>query len=209
VHPVADTLIQSIQKGFARSEYPGDAYLLGSVDGCEPYDEVGPFKGKTDWSVLEAEFLDEHYCALSFFSEAGFRFFLPAYLVADVRGLLQTADPAFHLTHGFSDDSYEERKGERVRVHRWGKSKLINPRRYGAATTYDYARYRLSVFAREEARAVVDFLSWKRVSDAANEKDIEAIDAALALFWLERAQSAPTAEALAMAVKADAELGRP
>jgi hypothetical protein len=44
--------------------------------------------------------LDGHYEALSFLSEGGFRFFLPAYLVADVRDQLVTADPGFHLTHG-------------------------------------------------------------------------------------------------------------
>jgi hypothetical protein len=197
VDAIADALIHAIQLGFERAEYPGDAYLQGSFDGCEPYDEVGPFKGRTDWSQLDAAFLDGHYCALSFFSEAGFRFFLPAYMIADVRGLLLTADPAFHLTHGFSDHSYEDHRDGRPVVHRWGKSKLINPRRYGAATTFDYARYRLSVFAREEARAIVAYLSWKRDAVGANEAEIRSIDAALAMFWRDRVQSAPTVQDLA------------
>lgn len=50
--------------------------------------------------------LDAHYSALSFFSEAAFRFFFPAYLIADLRGELRTADPLFHLTGGFSVTSY-------------------------------------------------------------------------------------------------------
>ena len=48
-------------------------------------------------------FLDAGYDALSFFSEGGFRYFLPAYLIADLEDRLQTADPVFHLTNGFSD----------------------------------------------------------------------------------------------------------
>ena len=42
--------------------------------------------------------------SLRAFTEGGFRFFMPAYLVAaDLEGLLRTANPVFHLTHGFSD----------------------------------------------------------------------------------------------------------
>jgi hypothetical protein len=49
--------------------------------------------------------LDGHANALGYFSEAGFRFFLPAYLIADLHGQLNTADPLFHMTHGFSTNS--------------------------------------------------------------------------------------------------------
>jgi hypothetical protein len=47
-----------------------------------PFDEVGAFVGQTDWRALEPGFLDDHASALSFFSEAGLRCYLPAYLVA-------------------------------------------------------------------------------------------------------------------------------
>ena len=46
--------------------------------------------------------LDAGYDALSFFSEGGFRYFLPANLIADLGKQLQTADPVFHLMNGFS-----------------------------------------------------------------------------------------------------------
>jgi hypothetical protein len=198
-----DAIVKSIHEGFKRSEYPGDAYLQGSFEGCEPYDEVGPFKGTTDWTVLEAPFLDSHYCAPGFFSEAGFRFFIPAYMVADVRGLLQTADPTFHLTHGFSDRSHEEPQSDgTTRLRRWGKFVLVNPRRYGAMAWYDYARYRLSVFTREEATAVVSYLSWKREFDIHHEDEVRTIDAALDEFWLARSQNAPTADDPARAIEA-------
>ncbi len=78
---------------------------------------------------------------------------------------------------------------------RHGRSAFINPRRYGAMTSYDYARWRLSVFTREEANAIVAYLMFKRDLDA-NVIDRGAIDAALDSFWLERARTAPRAESL-------------
>ena len=88
-----EDITKEIHEAFGNNEYPGDGFLQGSFEGCEPFDEVGPFKGKRDWRTVDPEFLDGHADALSFFSEAGFRFFLPAYLVADLRGRLRTADP--------------------------------------------------------------------------------------------------------------------
>jgi hypothetical protein len=190
-------VVATIREAFGRNDYPGDPFLQGSFDGSEPYEEVGAFRGRVDWAGIEPEFLDAHYVALSFFSEAGFRYFLPAYLIADVRGRLLTADPLFHLTQGFTDHAVEHPVGGRVFVRRSGRSRLINPRRYGAATWYDHARYRLSVFTREEAGAIVAYLDWKRSAEATGERDRQAIDGALASFWRERTRTAPSAAALA------------
>ncbi len=190
-----ETIIDQIRQAFGGNEYPGDGYLQGSRAGCEPDEEVGPFVGRRDWRDLEPEFLDGHYVALSFFSEAGFRFFLPAYLVADLQGQLQTADPVFHLTHGFFEITVESTIKGRVFLLTTGKSKLLNPRRYGALTFHDYARYRLSVFTREEAAAIVAYLKF-RMNAAGTKVEQEQIEAALAAFWLERSKAAPTAAAL-------------
>jgi hypothetical protein len=188
-------VIEEIQRAFGGNSYPGKRFLQGSFEGCEPYDEVGPFEHEEDWRGIEADFLDGHANALSFFSEAGFRYFLPAYLVADLRGQLQTADPLFHLTHGFSDWTTEVPAGDRTFKVRHGRTAFINPRRYGAMTSYDYARYRLSVFTREEANAIVAYLEFKRDSDP-DVIDRESIDASLDSFWLERARAAPPAVSL-------------
>ena len=82
----SDAVIEKILTAFAGNEHPGARFLQGSFEGCEPYDEVGPFEKLDDWRGIEAGFLDGHASALSFFSEAGFRFFLPAYLISDLRG---------------------------------------------------------------------------------------------------------------------------
>ena len=190
-----ETIIESICSAFGSNEYPGDGFLQGSLEGCEPFEEVGPFAGKADWKSLESDFLDAHAGALSFFSQAGFRFFLPAYLIADVRGRLTVADPSFHLTHGFSDTCVDVPTKAGISLRRTGKSEYVNPRRYGAMTFCDYARYRLSVFTREEANAIVAYLTYRRDSSSTNFEK-EGIDAALNSYWLERAQTAPAAESL-------------
>ena len=193
--PTSEAVIEKIEATFAGNAFPGARFLQGSFEGCEPYDEVGPFEKLEDWRGIEAVFLDAHASALSFFSEAGFRFFLPAYLISDLRGLLCTADPLFHLTHGFSDRTTEIPAGDRTIAIKHGKSAFLNPRRYGAMTSYDYARYRLSVFTREEAGAIVAYLGFKRDADP-DVIDEHAIDAALDSFWLERARTAPPAQSL-------------
>ena len=188
-------VIEKICTAFEGNGYPGDGYLQGSFEGCEAYEEVSPFQGQMKWQGIDAAFLDGHATALSFFSEAGFRFFLPAYLIADLRGQLNTADPVFHLTHGFSDITVQVSTKSRVFVLSNRKSTFLNPRRYGAATFYDYAHYRLSVFTREEASAIVAYLTFRRDADL-DGVDTARIEAALRLFWLERAQTAPVAESL-------------
>lgn len=190
-----EIIIETIREAFKQNDYPGDAYLQGSVEGCEPYEEVGPFQGKSDWQIIESDFLDAHARALNFFSEAGFRFFLPAYLIADLQGRLVYADPLFNLTHGFSEITVESLGRVDAGLPRAGRSALMNPRRYGAMTFYDYARFRLSIFTREEADAIVAYLDYKRDSDS-SAFEREGIEAALNLFWMEREQTAPLAESL-------------
>jgi hypothetical protein len=188
-----EEVIAQIREAFVTTPYPGDAFLQGSFDGCEPFDEVGAFVGKTDWSKLDFTILDGHYCALSFFSEGGFRFFLPAYLIADLREELLTADPLFHLWHGFVTVSTEVPVGpQKFRRDSGGKS-LLNPQRYGAMTWCDSARHRLSVFTREEARAIVAYMTYKHEHDTMG-LDKSRIDVALKEFWFDRAENAPTHE---------------
>lgn len=190
-----ETVIQAIYAAFGRNDYPGDQFLQGSFEGGEPYEAVESFKGLTDWQTISPELLDNCYTALSFFSEVGLRFFLPAYLVADVQDALQTADPLLVLVHGFSEVSVEHQIGAGLMVRRSGRSVLLNPRRYGAMTFYDYARWRLSIFSREEAQAIVAYLQYRRDTDPYH-LHTEAIEAALTSFWRERATHAPTAKEL-------------
>jgi hypothetical protein len=193
-----EAVIRSVIAAFENNSYPGDDYLLGSRQGCEPYDEVLPFQGKIKWQELTAEFLDQHAGALHFFSEAGLRFFLPAFLVADLRGELRYAEPLFTVTSSFTDITIEITKKDRKFLIKSGRSQLLNPRLYGAMTFLDYARYRLSIFNREEAVAIVAYLEYKKIR---GEIERDRVEAALNDFWRERTRTAPRAQELSAHIK--------
>jgi hypothetical protein len=186
----ADAVVEIMRTAFDPDDHPGDRWLQGSFDGCEPYDEIAAFKGLHDWRTLETAFLDQHYTALSFFSEAGFRYYVPAYIVADIRNELQTADPVFHLTHGFVDFSTTMDVSGQTFIRASGRTRLINPLRYGALTFLDYARHRLSVFCREEAAAILAYLEFAYEAPW-HEYSRDAIETAIADFWQARASGAP------------------
>jgi hypothetical protein len=186
-----DVVIEQIRMPFEGNAYPGDGFLQGSFQGCEPYEEMGFFRGKTDWTTLDAEMPDAHYSALSFFSEPGFRFFLPAFLIADLQDELLTADPLFHLTGGFYVSSAEIPTQSRVFIRKTGGSVLLNPKRYGPMTFSDYARFRLSVFTKEEAKAIVAYLIYMRDRDI-HGINSDQIKSALDSFCLDRAENAPS-----------------
>jgi hypothetical protein len=185
-----DAVIEIIRAAFDPDDHPGDRWLQGTFEGEEPYDEIGAFKGRHDWRALEPSFLDQHYTALSFFSEAGLRYYIPAYVAADIRSALQTADPVFHLTHGFVDLSTTMDVNGQTFIRASGRTRLINPLRYGALTFFDYARQRLSVFCREEAAAILAYLEFAYEAPW-HEYSREAIETAIADFWKARASGAP------------------
>ena len=159
-----------ISKAFAMNEYPGDWCLKGSTEGDEPYRVEAEFKGKTDWQSLVPGFLDEAPCglgsALSFFSDEAFRFYLPAYLIADIDGRFERVNVLFHLTHGLDNET---------------KNKKINSQRYGERTWADAAQYKFSAFSLEEKKAIVMYLKFKY---ATADFDKHAIEQALNNYWL-------------------------
>lgn len=163
-----------IVDAFASVERPGNWALRQSFEGDEPYLVEKEFQDKTDWRTLDAAFLDQapngYASALSFFSDEAFRYFLPAYMLADLDGLLERADPVFHLCHGLDDVT---------------RSQVVNPRRYGDRTMFDARQHRLSTFTREEARAIVAFLRFRAAEDDVARK---SIDQAIANYWRGRAE---------------------
>ena len=169
-----EKVAEQILSAFSSVRYPGDLCLRRSNEGDEPFLLEDEFKGKSDWRILDPEFLDQapdgFSTALSFFSDEAFHFYLPAYLLADVRGKLQRTTPVFYLTHGFDDSS---------------RSQLVNPLRYGETTWFDEASKRFAGFSRLEARAIVAYLLFKRQADDAWERD--DIDESLKNYWNEKA----------------------
>src|SRR2546430_7340434 len=102
-------LVASIREAFSSVEYPGDWRLRGSGEGTEPFLLEKEFRGKDDWRKLDAKFIDSapdgFATALGFFSDEAFRFYLPAYLIADLEGHLERTNPVFHLTHGLDAET--------------------------------------------------------------------------------------------------------
>ncbi len=162
-----------ISAAFGSNERPGNWALVGTYEGDEPGLLVRDFQDKPDWRTLDPAFLDQapngYASALSFFSDEAFRYFLPAYLIADIDGKLDRVDPVHSLTNGLDDVSRHEK---------------VNSRRYGDRTWLEAARYRLSVFTRQEARAILAYLEWRAERD---EFERERIGQAIRNYWSERA----------------------
>ncbi len=169
----AEELKSQIREAFAGAKYPGYDNLLGSNMGDEPFRVQSAFLGKDRWQSLEPEFIDRAPnglgSALSFFSHEAFRFYLPAYLLADIDQALQRVNPVFHLIHGLDDQT---------------RSESINPVLYGERTWMDESQDRFSGFTKTEAAAIVAYLKFKRES---SEFDQESIDQALHNYWHSRA----------------------
>jgi hypothetical protein len=164
---------EQIARAFAAVERPGNWALRGSNEGDEPYRVETAFADKADWRALDPAFLDQApdglASALSFLSDEAFRYFLPAYLLADLDGRLQSVDPAFHLWHGLDDATRDE---------------PVNPRRYGRRTWRDAMSHKFAVFSAEEARAIVAYLRFRAEEDDFARPRIEQ---AIRNYWSERA----------------------
>lgn len=172
----AESLKDQIRKAFVYAAYPGDEHLRGSNQGDEPYLLEEEFRGKTDWRTLDARFLDQapnsFGTALSFFSGEAFRFYLPAYLIADIDEALMQSDPVFHLWYGLDND---------------GKDKRVNPRLYGNQTWFELKRQQFAVFKEQEASGIVAYLRYILESGRLVENEAKSVNEALNNYWLAQA----------------------
>ncbi|HTJ47278.1 MAG TPA: DUF6714 family protein [Kofleriaceae bacterium] len=103
-----ETLIELIETSFADTPAPSDDDLRGSDQGDEPYEVELGFRGVA-WKHASPMLLNVHDAALAFLSHAAHRYFLPAFLIADVLELLRAADPVFYLTHGLGRADADDR----------------------------------------------------------------------------------------------------
>ncbi len=165
-----DILAQSIISAFSSVRYPGDDNLTDSAYGPEPAALRKAFRGKTDWRKLDASFIDGapdgYGSALSFFTRDAFRFFLPSYLLADIRGELSRSDPAASLCIPVTPLS-QGRKVAKV---------------WGGGTGGDHASVRFAVFDCKQVLAIVAYLWWCLDRDGYQ----PTIEQALEHFWLDR-----------------------
>lgn len=164
-----------IENAFAGVKYPGDDDLTDSTYGEEPAALVEQFRGKTDWRELDAEFLDQApdgwSSALSFFSANALRFYLPAYMIADIRGDLASSDPATRLCLCLTP------LGEKQKI-----AKI-----WGGGTMGDRSRAEFAPYDAQQVSAIVAYLWWKLESLGGHDLLIEQ---ALENYWLERETTA-------------------
>lgn len=78
-------LIRKIHIAFPPNEYPGDEQIIPirSPMDLEAIELLGAFKGKR-WTDLTTETLLFNHDALSYFTPAGFRYYLPAFMLASI-----------------------------------------------------------------------------------------------------------------------------
>ena len=168
--PMNQQLIDKITVAFEHECYPGDDHLTDSTYGEEPAALVEEFRGKTDWQVLDSQFLDQAPdgwgSALSFFSYDALRFYLPAYLIADLSGELEQSDPSIRLCMNLTAQS-EGRKIAKI----WGGGTLGERDRIG-----------FSRFNRQQVSVVVEYLFWRLDSGVYN----PLVEQALEHYWLAR-----------------------
>lgn len=170
-----DEVIRLIKDAFKRNKYPGDDNIRESNQGDEPFLLEKEFKGKKDWQYLNSSFLDQapdgFSTALCFFSDKAFCFYLPAYLIADLKGELECTDVVRHLHFGLDAAS---------------RNKKVSPL-YGNQTWSDLNIAKYSIFSKPEIEAIVAYLEYKKVSDDELDKsDIREIDQALDFYWKKR-----------------------
>lgn len=166
-----NSLIEQIEQAFADVAYPGDDDLTDSTYGAEPPALIAEFTGKTDRQKLDAAFLnqapDGWGTALCFFSDNALRFYLPVYLVADIRGELENPDPVSILCASLTPAGAERRIAKQ----------------WGGGTMGERARANFEKCSPVQVAAIVAYLQWKL--QAANGYD-PLIEQALDAYWLER-----------------------
>jgi hypothetical protein len=166
---------EQIRRAFVSAKRPPNGSLQGTIEGDEPALLEADFQDKHDWRTLDGAFLDQapkgYASAFSFFSDDALRYFLPAFLMADLDGQLDRVDLPSRLSLWFTDES---------------RSALVNPRRYGNLTKFEAKTQRFSNLAPEEVAAVIAYLEY-----AAKHYEFgrEEIDQALVNYWRPRLRS--------------------
>jgi hypothetical protein len=172
-----------ICEAFADVLYPGDGYLVAHANDGDVYTWTKEaFSGQDDWRTLDPTFLDESFngwgSALSFFTPSAFRFYLPAYLLADLDKPLEQGSPYVALCFGLSAADQAKptsRKTRREARYRGGQTKFM------------LRSQRFADFTPSQASAVVAYLRYILQHRGMAESTREMITEALQLYWLNRA----------------------
>lgn len=84
-------LIEQIKSAFLGVKL-GNGIGLKEADGIDDYADKETLASyrltdeKEDWSAISVDNLNRYHCSLSYFDAEGMRFYLPAYLIAELKG---------------------------------------------------------------------------------------------------------------------------
>jgi hypothetical protein len=172
--PSVETVKTLIRSAFADTPYPGDDALVRGA-GDEPDEVVDLFRGRTDWRALSPVFVDRAGAAspsaLSFFSAGAFRFYLPAYLIADLDRKLIYTDPLFYLYFGLDQKT---------------RTQSVNVPGRGVSTWWAVQQEHFAGFTPREAAAIVAYLRWRAAQDQP-EFSRRSVQEALESYWVSKA----------------------
>lgn len=160
-----DKLIQQINLAFSKADYPGDENLVDQTYGDEPALIRAHFMGQSDRTKLTPEFID-YDGALSFLSDKAFRFFLPAFMIADINDELNFNEPIVRLCWPVTPQAENQKIAQA----------------WGGETVGIRARKCFDEFTKEQVSAIVAYLNFKLEHDKYN----MTITQALGNYWLAR-----------------------
>lgn len=168
----AAAVVEELQTAFPAKRPRRFVAMVNSIQGDEPLQIEADFADKYDWTQLIPEWLDAVpgglASALSFLSDEAIRFYIPAFLAADLTSTLHRVDPTFVLVHGFDEMS----RGQR-----------IGPK--SAETWTDSACARWDNLTQDQAVAIVHYLEWRVEQDGLGIQ--YNVVEALAAYWYPRA----------------------
>lgn len=169
----AESLKQLIRSTFTEARWPGEYNLRGSDAGSEPYEAEELFRHQRDWRKLDAAFFDEspsgYGWVLLHLSSAAFRFYLPAFLIADIDERLPNDDVLFCLAYAFEDKMFK-------RTKTWNNG----------LTHFQSAAQLTNEFSRNEVAAIIAFLEFKFDCKNSTCLDQRAIAESLKNYWRPR-----------------------
>lgn len=165
---ITDALLDELKNAF-----PAKRRRFMPLGRGDPRGEAGyvdrDFADKDDWTELEPEWLhcipNNLSSALCFMCDEAQRFYIPAYIAADLAGKPTEEDPVFHLCHDF-DDQWRTRRDSRNQKE-----------------SYDRGA-QWADLSPPQVAAVVHYLEWKLASKGpiAGGAILEALES----YWYER-----------------------
>jgi hypothetical protein len=159
-------LIEKITAAFAELPFPGNDNLVGPSYGEETMLVKEHFSNHSSRENLTPAFIDFDG-ALSFFSNEAFRYYISAFMIADIHEKLDFNNPVIRLCWPVTPQSENQKIAE---VH-------------GGGTIGERAKVCFELFTEEQVQAIVAYLNWKLEKD----EDDLLIKQALENYWLKRA----------------------